>query len=593
MVCILAWMLILTNTKIARNNGFFESIELFFIIMQAFFLYKNRLVCAFSLLIFIENHQSKLPVFYFIERYSLVVFYICLATLFSVASLASPGPHFVIRQYVIEGNHKVSSDILNAAVAVFVGDDCDFSTIQSAVSAIQQAYKDAGYETVRVVIPKQEVDSGLVHLQVIEALLGTVEVQGNKFYDESNVRHALSSLKEGDVPNIKSLASDLRLSNENNAKQTQVTFRLGDDPHKVNAVANVVDDTPWHAAASLDNTGTDQTGNWRLGMAFMHANVLNLDQMLSAQFVTSPDRIGDVQIFGMNYRIPLYGIGDELEFSAGHSNVNSGIVNTTAGSYGISGSGESIGGHYIHFLPRFLDLDHRINIGFDYRTYHNSVTLQGQNGTSLVPDTEVHPLSANYIGFIRQAEREWGVNLGVYQNIPGGVNGDNASIQLARHGAKADYTLFRYSLNVTQSLPKQWQIHAEFNGQYTNDALISGEQFGIGGINSVRGFQERTQSNDKGMRAALELYTPDIGYLIDFANIELRALAFYNVANAWRNDALPGEITHNHLSSIGLGFRGSVSKHVHLRLDLANLLDTGGVNTVGQKHVQASVIYLY
>jgi hemolysin activation/secretion protein len=502
-------------------------------------------------------------------------------------------PKFHISKFVVTGNSKVSTETINAVVAEFIGDDRDFSSIQSAVSAIKKTYLEDGYETIRIVVPKQELENGIVHLQVIEAQLGKIEVQGNKFYDGENIRHALHSLKEGEIPNINDLATDLRLSNESNAKQTQVTFRVGDDPKKVNAVANVVDDKQWHAAVSLDNTGTDQTGNFRTGVAFMHANILNLDHVLSGQFVTSPDRVGDVQIFGMNYRIPLYALGDELEFNGSHSNVNSGVVNTTAGSYGISGSGDSFGTRYIHLLPRIHEYDHRVNFGFDYRVYSNNVSLVGSNSGSLIPDVEIHPLSMNYTGLLKQQERDFSVSAGLYQNVPGGAIGDNSRFQAVRSGAVADYTLVRYALSFNQNLPMNWRFHSEFNGQLTNDALVSGEQFGIGGINSVRGFQERTQSNDKGLRGAVEVYTPDFGNVFEFMPLNLKALVFYNFANAWRNYALPGEIKHDHLSSVGIGFRGNVTNHLLLRLDMADILDTGGVTTVGQKHYQASIIYIY
>ncbi|OQW71111.1 MAG: hypothetical protein BVN35_17205 [Proteobacteria bacterium ST_bin11] len=512
----------------------------------------------------------------------------------SLAAAATPDkPHFPIRQFVIQGNLKISSHTLESVVAPLTGDDRDFATIQAAVAAIQLAYKEAGYETIRVVIPKQEIDNGIVRLQVFEAVLGKVQLEGNKFFDDSNIRHALPSLKEGQTPDIRALGVNLRLVNESSAKQTQVTFLKGDDPQAVDAKVEVVDGSPWRAAASLDNTGTDATGDWRLGFAYMHSNLFNRDHVISAQYVTSPEHIENVNIFGLNYRIPLYTLGDALEFNASHSDVNSGVINTTAGSYGISGSGDNLGGHYIYLLPRVMGWDQRINVGFDFRRYQNNVTLQGGDGSSLVPDTQVNVLSASYIGFIRQPEREWAVNFGVYQNMPGGSKGDSLALEAARTGANASYTLMRYSVNFNQNLPENWQLRAEFSGQHTNDALISGEQFGLGGINSVRGFQERILANDKGHRASLELFTPDLAALLEKNSVKLRAVAFYNAANAWRNNPLPDEEDHNHISSIGLGLRGSVGQHAHLRLDLANILDTGDVSSEGQKLAQASVFCLF
>ena len=524
----------------------------------------------------------------------LIILFCC--SLVSGASYAEESvgaPHFAIREFDIAGNSKIASESLTTAVMPFLGEDQSFTSIQAAVSAIKQAYKEAGYEMVRVVIPKQTIASGIVHLQVVETRITKINIKGNQHFDEANILRSLTALKVGESVNIENLATDLRLANENNAKHTQVKFNKDEETHEVDAEIDVSDTRPWHLATSIDNTGNDSTGNWRWGLAFLHNNVLNRDHALSGQFVTSPDHINDVQILGLNYRIPLYGIGDEVLLNVNHSSVNSGVVNTTDGNYGISGSGDSAGAHYLMLLPKFMTIDQRLNFGFDYRYFHNSVTFIGSSQGSIVPDVEVHPLSLAYSGLFRQVDQEIAAMLGVYQNLPGGSFGDTAAMHASRAQANPAYTIFRYSLNYNQNLPANWQLKAAFNGQQTNDALISGEQFGIGGVYSVRGFQERSLANDKGYRTSVELYTPDFGNIIDLFPVKLRALVFFNAASVSRNDALLGENSKGHLSSIGLGFRGAIANNMQIRLDLTNVLDTGGLSSVGQKHAQASLIYMY
>jgi len=41
--------------------------------------------------------------------------------------------------------------------------------------------------------------------------------------------------------------------------------------------------------------------------------------------------------------------------------------------------------------------------------------------------------------------------------------------------------------------------------------LISGEQFGLGGADSVRGFEEREISGDDGIQLNLETHSPSFG----------------------------------------------------------------------------------
>ena len=53
----------------------------------------------------------------------------------------------------------------------FLGAQGDMDTVKKAADALQDAYKDAGFGTVLVDIPEQQVDDGVVRLRVIEGKL--------------------------------------------------------------------------------------------------------------------------------------------------------------------------------------------------------------------------------------------------------------------------------------------------------------------------------------------------------------------------------------------------------------------------------------
>jgi hemolysin activation/secretion protein len=113
------------------------------------------------------------------------------------------------------------------------------------------------------------------------------------------------------------------------------------------------------------------------------------------------------------------------------------------------------------------------------------------------------------------------------------------------------------------------------DGQYTEDALIQGEQFGIGGWNSVRGFLEREVASDRGFSGSLEFYTPNIApRRIGIDN--LRLLIFYDAGVVLRNDPVPGDITRQSIAGAGLGLRMSVKKNLAVRVDGASVIDEGG-----------------
>ena len=118
-----------------------------------------------------------------------------------------------------------------------------------------------------------------------------------------------------------------------------------------------------------------------------------------------------------------------------------------------------------------------------------------------------------------------------------------------------------------------WQWRVNVGGQWTNQPLPPGEQFGVGGMYSVRGFEERELSNDKGYQGNLEAYTPDLCQTLGAGSC--RAVAFYDFGALKRNDALPGEWASEHVSSLGLGLRYVLGKTLTLQADYAQVVEPG------------------
>ena len=89
---------------------------------------------------------------------------------------------------------------------------------------------------------------------------------------------------------------------------------------------------------------------------------------------------------------------------------------------------------------------------------------------------------------------------------------------------------------------RRWQARLAGDGQLSRDVLVAGEQYGIGGQDSVRGFGEREISNDRGLRLGAELHGPDFGARLG-PGVAAHALLFADHGRVRRNRPLPGETT--------------------------------------------------
>lgn len=515
-------------------------------------------------------------------------FWGALAWLLATGSvLAQEGPRFEIRRFEVLGGGSLPTAKIDTALAPFTGQDRDFAAVKAAVAALQKLYVDNGLTAVEVTLPEQRVTEGVVSIWVRELGFGTLTVEGNRFYSEANVRRSLPALVGGRSPDVNAVARNLRAANENPSKQTTVVFRSGELEGSVDATARVSDQRPWRAALGLDTTGTPATGMLRSSVSLQHANVFDRDHVLSANYLTSPERAKDVSILGVGYRMPLYGRGDSAEFAYLYSDVDSGVVGSAAGNLAISGRGSFWLGRYNWYLPKRGSLDHRFVFGADWRVFQNSVRAAGSAG-SLLPDITTHPVSVGYSARVRSAQQDLSGFLSVFANIPGGNDGTQAVFDATRAGAAANYRLMRAGFSWLRTLPREFQVRVSASGQWSDDKLIPGEQFGLGGMDSVRGFIEREIANDRGYRWGLEGYSPDLGAPLRLP-LRAQALAFFDYGEARRNAPLPGEIVRETISSVGLGLRASYQSLLSVRLDYGYVLQPGGLQSRGDQRLQGVV----
>ena len=503
----------------------------------------------------------------------------------------SDAPRFAIKRFVLEGNTLLKPEAVERIVAPYAGEQKDFSNIQHALESVEQAYRDIGYGMVQVTLPEQDITQGEIRFKVNEVRVGKVRVEGNAHFDETNIRRSLPALREGVPPNSRQMEASLAVANENPAKQTTVLLRSAQTEDEVDAIVKVVDDKFWKVGASIDNTGNASTGVYRLGTSFQHANLFNRDHSLTAQFITSPGHYGDVKIYGVGYHIPLYSLGSSIDIVGGYSNVNSGTVQNL---FTVSGAGTILGLRYNQNLTQIGDYEHKLVYGFDYRAYQNPVQ-ETSTQLGLVPDITVHPVSVYYAGAWRLPESELSFYAYVAQNVfPNGNDASDSDFKAPgqRAEAKASYRLYRYFAHYTRAFASDWQMRLTFNAQDTRDALVAGEQFGLGGADNVRGFFEREISNDRGYRFNAEIYTPDVGGKLG-GGVRARLLAFVDSGTVARNRLLPGESSGQSIASAGLGVRLAQGTNLSLRADFATVLDPGGTQNRWDQKLHFLLSYVY
>jgi hemolysin activation/secretion protein len=538
----------------------------------------------------------------FISRTALVALAVWGCAVLSASSVPAAADdavqRFVIKRFVLEGNSILTTQQTTELLAPHTGPQRDFGHIQKAIEALESAYRTRGYSMVTVTLPEQELTQGDVRLRVIEPQIKEIKIEGNSYRTRDNITASLPSLKIGASPQVDVISENLRVVNENPAKKVTLEFKAQSRPEDLEALLQVKDEKAWKVALSGDNTGNKQSGYYRMGLMLQHANLWNRDHVAVLQYSTSPDHADKVAIISGSYRVPLYSLGDTIDLFGGYSDVDNGNSQISGTDLSISGKGIVTGLRYNWSLPRAGAYEHKLALGVDYRLYDNTVTVSGAAG-DISPDVVAHPFNITYGASWSNELLSADGSLGVLHNQPWGGQGQQEDFQRIRSGAAADYWVFRYGINNTIRAGGDWLVRVSANGQYTPDRLISGEQFGLGGANSIRGYVEREESFDAGFSGSVELYSPDLATLLQVPKVQLRLLGFFDGGYGYnlRPQLESSEQRDHSLTSVGTGARLGVGDFFSFSMDWGYALNNSTSTTDPTKrgdsriHFKASVSY--
>jgi hemolysin activation/secretion protein len=506
-------------------------------------------------------------------------------TIAQQADAPEAGPRFTVSTYLVEGNTLIPNAEVDARIRPYTGERRSFQDIQRAAQALASAYQERGFEAVRVVIPEQDIRMGVVRLRVIEARIHDIRIEGNHHYDDDNIRASLPALREGEPPNIRRIGANVSLANENPIRKEHVSFENAGQPGMIDAVVRVEDDSPVRFGAFLDNSGNPASGGYRAGLGFMHANLWGADHVLNLQLLTSPTEHRGVLIFGAGYRAPLYGHDALIDVYGGRSDLNSGTLENL---FNVSGSGTIAGARYTQVMPRLGAYEHKSAIGLEWKAFDNRVVLVGTS-VSLVPDVTTVPLTLSYSGRYEVPGKEAGFYASFASNLPyGDGDASPAAIAAARAGAAAHFHILRTGASFSLAVLEDDILRLVFDAQYTSDALVPGEQYGIGGQNSVRGFYERELAFDVGHRLSLEIYGPDFGSRLG-ADWHARLLGFWDLGRGYDQD--PARLPAEGISSVGFGGRFNQGNHLSARFDAALIVNGTPLHPDGDLRLLFGVAY--
>ena len=449
---------------------------------------------------------------------------------------------FVIKGFDISGENPLPDGEVSRILAPYLRTDATIDTLQKATAALETVLKDKGYALHRVALPAQEVGES-VKLTIVKFVIGKVIMEGREQFSEANVRASLPELQEGKSPNFRTLAVQTAIANESQAKRIQVALKESEEPDQIDARIVLKEAKPWNVSLSESNAGSTATGTDRLTLALGHANLFDLDHQITLAYTTSLERPSAVGQLGLNYRIPFYRWGGVL----GASFTQSDVVGDF-GTFKSNGAGRTAGLSYSHYLPPDGGYRGYLTLGLDDKQFD----ITQINGAPMAGQTlrRSNPLTVGYNARVDADNKVWGYNFELAVNLPGGTGNDLASYKSEDTRIDtAQWSALHAGANYAMGLANGWMWSVRGQFQYSSNALIAGEQFGLGGSSSVRGTGERPISGDSGALVTTEISMPEW-------MPGLRLVGFVDAG--WLSNNNPSgnlKPASDTLSSVGLGLR--------------------------------------
>ncbi|MBL7002520.1 MAG: ShlB/FhaC/HecB family hemolysin secretion/activation protein [Gammaproteobacteria bacterium] len=462
--------------------------------------------------------------------------------------------------YKVIGDNPLGSKAYDV-LAPFVGEQFGLEGISAAADALEVAFNKAGFSFHRVNIPPQELMSGFVTLEILRFHIGEVQISGNEYYDIGNIRRSVPNLESKQTPNTIALSEAVKWANKNASKKLVLRFKESEEPNAINAELNVSDRDPQMFFVSLDNSGGYNSESARMTLGYQNGNVLNKDHSMTLTVTTAPKDTDLATQFGLSYQIPYYSNLSRLNLLFSDSESNSGTV---ADNNLVTGKGSVLGATYTKTYFSTNNLEHNVSVGFMYKLFDNEIVGTTSKVLSF-------PLELSYGLLYSGSQSLLTANFSLASNMESGDDNNDATYGYARSGATSEWSASRYRFSWDYAFIQNWMIHADLSGQITNNILIPGELFGVGGSSTLRGFEERYINGDEGVRTRVELWGPSF--------YQVRWLVFADNAHIENNN---GAISDD-VASLGLGFRWSWKTDLNLSLDIGRITDSGDSDTTVNK----------
>ena len=400
------------------------------------------------------------------------------------SGVAPGGPAVKVTGFDIQGNSAISSSVLQAQIASYVGQTLTLAQLYDVADALTRYYRDQGYGLAYVSLPAQTLKGGTVQLQVIEGRVGKVSIQGNTHTRDAVVQKRAAGLKTGDVYTNAAAERAVLLLNDLPGVQAHAVLSPGTD-YGTSDVLFDMDETRYSGDTSIDDYGRSVIGRWRVS-ADLSINSLTASGDVLTAGITHSD--GNRLNFGkLVYALPVGPAGGTLTTAYNRAEYHGNFF-TPGGTTSLAFSGSTQNASTSWQYPTERSAN---------RSLYWNAGLSWDNSRSLT--TGVNSLTTNIlllqVGtlYIRQFADQSGLSMS-WNLWTNGKHFDHKSL----NNVSSERARTELDTSYVHPFAEVWSFVTQLNLAYSVGSLTDADKFNLGGPGSVLGYQSAEQRGDSG-----------------------------------------------------------------------------------------------
>jgi hemolysin activation/secretion protein len=492
---------------------------------------------------------------------------------------------FDVFEYRVLGTKVLTPLAVQQALYPHLGTGKSIADVEVARTALENAYRKAGFSTVFVDIPEQTVDGGIVRLQVTEGRLDRLRVSGARYFSNRQILAGVPALHTGEVPHFPEVQQQLAALNRSTPDRSVTpVLRAGRFPGTVDVELKVEDGLPLHGSVEINDRYTADTSELRASIALSYDNLWQRAHTASLQYQVAPQEPDEANVVAATYIARLERAKSILALYA----VDSSSDVATIGTLSVLGQGNIFGVRGIRPFDSLGAYHHNLTLGLDLKDFDENIRLTEEDG--LATAIKYIAWSASYaFGWSKpksSSEFTIGANWGVR-----GFGNDDGEFEEKRFKARANYGYLSGSAQHTRNVFGQARFVARLGWQYANMPLISNEQFSIGGVSSVRGYLEAERLGDLGANLNLELHSPPLSKAARVQ--DWRVFGFVDMGAVSIVEPLPDQDGRQRVASAGAGMIFLGLGGLDAELEWARALRDGANVKEGEDRVHFNLKYAF